>query len=218
MMNYVAFLLINYFVDGPLKNPEGGYPITSLVPFAGRFPILIPATRLHLGVLISILFVPLIYLVLTKTTLGYRIAVVGKSEKAALYCGINFPKTIFIAALISGGLAGLAGMNETIGINFFMATQYSPRYGWMGIIIAVISGLNPIVVGIASFLFAAMITGAETMQRVAGVPVPLIAVIQALLVFFVLGSKIILKRMEFGKTGEGYIRKIRDGLFRLRDK
>lgn len=196
MMNYVSFWLISYFVMGPLKNPASGYPLTSLVPLAARFPIIMPGTRLHLGFLISILFVPLIYLILTKTSLGYRIGVVGNSVKAARYGGINVPRTILIVALISGGLAGLAGMNEVIGINYFLTSSYSPGYGWNAIIIAVISGLNPITVGVASVLFSAMITGAETMQRVAGVPVPLIFVIQALLVFFILGSKLILKRME----------------------
>lgn len=194
MMNYVVFWLISFLVSGPFKNPESALPITPVLDMAARFPKIWPGTRLHLGFVISIVFVPIIYLLLSRFSLSYRIKAVGESVKAARYGGINVPRTLLITAIISGGLAGLAGMNETIGINHYLTHNFVPGFGWNAIIVALIGGLRPISVTIAAVLFSAMITGAETMQRVAAVPAPLINVIQALLVFFVLGSKYLVKK------------------------
>jgi len=196
MMNYIAFWMINFLVSGPFKDPASTFPKTPLLSLSARFPKILPGTRLHLGVVISILFVPIIHLLLSRTTLSYRVKAVGFREKVALYGGIDVPKTVLVTALISGGLAGLAGMNETIGINHYMTQSYSPGYGWHAIVIAILGGLRPINTAIVAILFAAMITGAENMQRIAGVPIPLITVIQALLMFFILGSKIVIERVK----------------------
>lgn len=196
MMNYVAYWIIAYLVSGPFKNPESALPITPVLALTARFPKILPGTRLHLGFMISIVFVPVVYFLLSRFSLSYRIKAIGESERAARYAGINVPKTLLITAIISGGLAGIAGMNETIGINHYLTQNFVPGYGWNAIMVALIGGLRPITVTIAAILFSAMITGAETMQRTAAVPAPLIAVIQALLVFFLLGSKFLVKKEE----------------------
>lgn len=194
MMNYVSFWLIAYLVSGPFKSPQSELPVTSILDVSARFIKIWPGTRLHLGFVITIVFVPLIYLLLYKFSLSYKIRAVGESEKAARYGGINVPRTLLITAIISGGLAGLAGMNETIGINHYLPQNFTPGFGWNAIIVALIGGLRPINVTIAAILFSAMITGAETMQRTAAVPSPLVSIIQALLVIFVLGSKFLIKK------------------------
>ncbi len=194
MMNYVAFWLIAYLVSGPFKSPLSELPVTSILVMSARFPKIWPGTRLHLGFVIAIVLVPIIYLLLSKFSFSYKIRAVGESEKSARYGGMNVPKTLLITALISGGLAGFAGMNETIGINHYLPQNFVPGIGWNAIIVALIGGLRPVNIAIAAILFSAMITGAETMQRTAAVPSPLVNIIQALLVIFVLGSKFLIKK------------------------
>ena len=178
LLNFIMFYIMMALVDGPWKDPLSGYPDSPDIRSAAEFPILLAGTRLHLGVLLAFLAVPLVWFVMRRTTLGFNIRAVGENATAARYAGINIPLVITATAMLSGALAGLAGVGEVGGIHFQVMAGLSPGYGYTGIVIATLALLNPLGVIPASFFFAVIITGAEAMSRATGVPVFLADVFQ----------------------------------------
>jgi simple sugar transport system permease protein len=130
-----------------------------------------------------------IYVLVERTSLGYKIKAVGYSPKAARYAGISIPQNILIVMFVSGGLAGLAGMGEVLGVHHLLMVDISPGYGYTAILVALLARLNPIATIASAFLFAGLLNGSVAMQRGAGVPSSLVQIIQALVVIFVLASE-----------------------------
>jgi simple sugar transport system permease protein len=178
LLNFIMFYTMMALVDGPWKDPLSGYPDSPDILREAEFPILLSATRLHLGVLLAFLAAPLVWFVMKRTTLGFNIRAVGENATAARYAGINIPLVITATAVLSGALAGLAGVGEVGGIHFQVMAGLSPGYGYTGIVIATLALLNPLAVLPAAFFFAVIITGAEAMSRATGVPVFLADVFQ----------------------------------------
>ncbi|THF57780.1 ABC transporter permease [Ollibium composti] len=178
LLNSVVFYILMALIEGPWKDPFSGYPISPPIEDSAGLPVLIEGTRLHLGVLVAVLAAPLVWLLISRTVLGFRIRVTGENPEAARYGGIDVQRVIVIAALLSGALAGLAGVGEVGGVHFQVMSDISPGYGYSGIVIAMLARLNPLgVVPVAIFL-AAVMTGAEAMSRATGVPAFLSDVIQ----------------------------------------
>jgi len=178
LLNSVVFYILMALIEGPWKDPFSGYPISPPIEDSAGLPVLIEGTRLHLGVLVAVLAAPLVWLLMSRTVLGFRIRVTGENPEAARYGGIDVQRVIVIAALLSGALAGLAGVGEVGGVHFQVMSDISPGYGYSGIVIAMLARLNPLgVVPVAIFL-AAVMTGAEAMSRATGVPAFLSDVIQ----------------------------------------
>ena len=194
MMNYIAIFLISYAVQHPLKDPQGYLPQSSLLSEAAILPGLIAKTRLHIGIVLAIFGAVLLHFIFRKTTLGYQMRVVGRNPQAAQYGGMNVGGIILISMVISGGFAGLAGMGEVAGVHHRLLENISPGYGYTAIVIALLSYLHPLAVIIVSILFAGLIVGADSMQRVAGLPAALTFVVQGLVVLCVLGSEYFVKR------------------------
>jgi ABC-type uncharacterized transport system permease subunit len=178
MLNFVIFYAMTALLDGPWKDPLSGYPDSPDIRPEAEFPVLIRATRLHLGVLLATLAAPAIWLLITRTTLGFRIRAVGANPRAAAHGGIPVGRTMLLAAAISGGLAGLAGAGEVGGLHYQVMAGLSPGYGYTGIVVAMLAALNPLGVLASALFFAAVATGAESMARQTGVPVFLGDVIQ----------------------------------------
>jgi simple sugar transport system permease protein len=193
MMNFIAILTVSHLVHRDMRDPTAWLPVSPLITPSARLPIILPGTRLHGGIIIGLACAVLIYLIIFKTTLGYKIRAVGLGSKAAYCSGISTSKSIMIAAFISGGLAGIAGMGEIAGVHYRLKEGISMGYGFTGILIALLGRLHPLGVILASILFSALVVGAESMQRTAGVPVFLTQVIQALIVLCVLGFEILFK-------------------------
>ncbi|QDC00445.1 ABC transporter permease [Mesorhizobium sp. 8] len=178
LLNSIVFYILMALIEGPWKDPFSGYPISPPIEDSAGLPVLIEGTRLHLGVLVAVLAAPLVWLLMSRTVLGFRIRVTGENPEAARYGGIDVQRVIVIAALLSGALAGLAGVGEVGGVHFQVMSDISPGYGYSGIVIAMLARLNPLgVVPVAIFL-AAVMTGAEAMSRATGVPAFLSDVIQ----------------------------------------
>jgi simple sugar transport system permease protein len=178
LLNSVVFYILMALIEGPWKDPFSGYPISPPIEDSAGLPVLIEGTRLHLGVLVAVLAAPLVWLLISRTVLGFRIRVTGENPEAARYGGIDVQRVIVVAALLSGALAGLAGVGEVGGVHFQVMSDISPGYGYSGIVIAMLARLNPLgVVPVAIFL-AAVMTGAEAMSRATGVPAFLSDVIQ----------------------------------------
>ncbi len=178
MLNFVMFYAMMALLDGPWKDPLSGYPDSPDIRMDAEFPILIERTRLHLGVALAIVCTVIVWVLMTRTTLGFAIRAVGENARAAAHAGISVNRVVFVTAVISGGLAGLAGVGEVAGMHYQVMASLSPGYGYTGIVIAMLARLNPLGVVPSALFFAAVATGAETMSRKTGVPVFLADIIQ----------------------------------------
>ncbi|MFQ5911893.1 MAG: ABC transporter permease [Nitrospinota bacterium] len=200
LLNYVAIYGTSYFIHGPMRTTEGPLPLTDIVPDSAVMPILVPDTRLHAGILIGVGLAFVVHLLLWRTSYGYEVRVVGANPDAAAYAGIPVARSILLAMVVSGGLAGMAGMVEVSAIHRRLLDGISPGYGFMGIVVALLGKLNPIATIFASLLFAGLLVGADSMQRAADIPVTMVYVIQGLVVLMVLGTDYFLQRRQRGRT------------------
>jgi simple sugar transport system permease protein len=156
---------------------------------------------LHLGALIAVVLAVLVYILLWRTTLGYRIRAVGQNKYASRYAGIKVNRYIIIALMLSGALAGLAGATQVYGVNFRLITDgstsgFTGRAGYNGIVAALFGSLHPLLTIPASVLFGGLLVGANTMQRVTQVPSTLITALNGLVVVFVVSSEIWRKKRQ----------------------
>jgi len=205
MMNAIAVQIMNYMLRGPMIDPEQAkaasqIPQTARLEVAYRLPRLAP-TRLHIGLLIAILLAVAVYILLWRTTLGYRIRAVGQNQAASKYGGIDVKKHIVLALLLSGAFAGLAGMMQVYGVNYRMITDgsstgFTGNAGFNGIVAALFGQLHPIITIPASILFGGLLVGANAMQRVVQVPSALITGLNGLVVVFVVSSEYFRKRNQ----------------------
>ncbi|HBY08964.1 MAG TPA: ABC transporter permease [Chloroflexi bacterium] len=197
MMNAIAVQLMNFLLRGPMIDPSQAQlaskiPQTARLLDAFRLPRWMP-TRLHLGFLIAVVLAFLVYILLWRTTLGYRIRAVGKNPDASRYAGINVKRQIVLALLLSGAFAGLAGAIQVYGVNYRMITDgsasgFTGSAGFNGIVAALFGQLHPLGTIPASILFGALLVGANKMQRVVQVPSALVIALNGLVVVFVVSS------------------------------
>jgi simple sugar transport system permease protein len=202
MLNYIAIAFAGWTVyaggsqgqrPGPLWDPNAG-PISQTPPVyeSARLPELIPPPlRIHAGVLIMLFTVVLMWWLIQKTTIGFELRTVGQNFKAAKYGGMRVNWNIVLAMLLAGGLAGLAGAIETLGVNHKFAPEFGGGVGFDGITVALLGQTNPFGVMIAGFLFGALDAGAARMQFVSGVAADIIQVIQALVLAFVAAPSLV---------------------------
>ena len=147
---------------------------------------LMPRSRLHLGFLIAVVVLLIVWFVFRHTALGMRMRAVGLGRSAARFAGIDVNRTMLTAALVSGGIAGLAGVSEVAGIHYHLIDAISPGYGYSGIIVATLGGLNPFGAWLAALFIGLIDTGAQTVSRALGVPVYLGDMVQATLLLVTL--------------------------------
>jgi simple sugar transport system permease protein len=205
MMNAIAVQIMNGLLRGPMIDPAQAelaskIPQTAPLDLAFRLPRWVP-TRLHLGALIAVILAFLVYILLWRTTLGYRIRAVGQNPDAARYGGIRVRRQIVIALLLSGAFAGLAGAIQVYGLNYRMitdgsATGFTGSAGFNGIVAALFGQLHPIGTIPASFFFGALLVGANKLQRVMQVPSAFIIGLNGLVVVFVVSSEIWRRRRQ----------------------
>lgn len=186
MLNYVAVLWVNYLVYGPWKDPAGhNFPFSPRFTDSATFPR-IGEGQLHAGIAVPIIGAIVLLFVLARTRWGYELRVVGENAEAARYAGINVRSTMLSAMLVSGGMAGLAGMVQVSGIIHLLNGQLSTNYGYTAIIVAWLARLHPIAVLVVSVLFGALVNGGFAVSQV-GIPQALGAVLQGMILFFALG-------------------------------
>lgn len=192
MMNYIAFRLSEYLLRGPLKDPLGGSPISAKIQDSAKlFRFFDQPIRFHLGFFIALLVAYLVYFLLFKTTWGYTLRTVGANPRAAKYAGMNIVSTTVLAMFLSGGLAGLAGANEVMGVNHNLAVAFSSGYGFDAIALALLGKSHPLGVVLSAILFGFLRNGAIQMQLTAGVPIDIISVLQAFILAFIAAPAII---------------------------
>lgn len=207
MTVYIASELVNYLVYGPWKGAEEwGFPYSSKFPLAAQLPRL-GNTRIHYPtLLIALALAALAYILLMRTKLGYEIRVTGSNPDAARYAGMNYFKTVMLVMLISGGLAGLAGVGEVAGIHHRLRYPQgiSPGYGFTAIIVAWLGRLNPLAIIFTSLLFGGLLVGGDALQVALGLPVATINIFNGVILFFVLGGELLTRyKITLIKTPTG---------------
>ncbi len=191
MLNYIAINLIGLAVRTFLMDPAGSVPQSAKIDESALLMQILPPTRLHVGFIIALLAVVIVWYLLEKTTLGYEIKVVGFNKRAAACNGISVMKNIVISAFLSGGLAGLAGVVEVLAIQKKLLEGISSNCGYTAVLIALMAGNHPVGVVVASIAMAAMQVGANTMQRQLGVPSAIVDILVGLVVLLILAKGLI---------------------------
>ena len=202
MLNYIALQWIQYWVFGPWS--EGGFQQTKPFPKEAWLPRLtdfasaVPAfsgLTVHLGLVFGVVAAGLVWLILERSRLGFEIRVTGDSPRAARYAGVRISRTIVVVLVISGALAGLAGMSEVNGVVHRLQDRISPGYGYTAIIIAYLARFGPFRVIVASILFGALILAGREIQP-SGVP----AMIQGIILFCLIVTEVLVRyRLVIGR-------------------
>ncbi len=188
LLNYVAMNIADYFLFGSWKGPDN-FPYTVEFPIQARLPK-IGFGRLHLGIVIALLLVVVIYVIINYTKTGYKLRLTGSSLKAAKYAGIDIKKMMFAVFLFSGALAGLAGVIQVTGIEYKLHQHISSGYGYTGIIVAWLARSNPFVIVIFALFLSVLLKGADSLQIAMHLPAAVGTVTQALILFAILGSEL----------------------------
>ncbi len=191
MMNYIAFRFFDWAFTGPLRRPGGDAPVTAEIYPSAYLPQLFEGYRFHWGFFLALAVAFGVWWLLFKTTLGFEIRTVGANPNAARYGGIKITRITVLTMAISGGLAGLAGSNEVLGLNHFLAGGFSAGYGFDAIALALLGKSHPLGVVLASLLFGTLRNGATRMQSVASIPIDIISVVQALVIVFIAAPAIV---------------------------
>ena len=189
MLNFVAGFLVSWLVRGPLQEPSRIYPQTPTLDAAARLPRLLEGSRLHAGVLLALAAALVLWVVLTRTAVGFRLRAVGANPRAAASAGLVRVERVAAGAFLgSGALAGLAGGVELTGVTFALYENLSPGYGFTAIAVALLARLHPLGVVATGVMFGALQAGAAAMQRDAGVPSVVVAVVEATVILMVLAA------------------------------
>jgi general nucleoside transport system permease protein len=171
LLNFVVILFVSYLLEGPLKDPMGlGWPQSQKVIAAAQLPKLVQGKRLHLGFVIAIAAALFVWFINARTTHGYEMKAVGYNPQAARFAGMPVDLVMIKTALLSGGLAGLAGFSEVSGLKGNLTLDLSPGFGYSGIVVAMLALLHPLGVVLAAIFIAGVFVGADAMSRSAGVP------------------------------------------------
>ncbi len=198
MFNYIAQYLISYLILGPFKGP-GESPATATIDETAQLPDLLPKPYvLNLGFVLALVAVVAVYIILNRTSLGYEMRAVGFNPNASRTNGINVNRNMFLALLISGALAGLAGGIEVTGSLDKIVNNFSANYGFNGIPVALMAHNNPFAIIFSALLIGAMRSGSAMMQSSAGISKNMVDVIQGLIIVFLCAEHVIryyIKRM-----------------------
>ncbi|MBE2274779.1 MAG: ABC transporter permease [Rhodobacteraceae bacterium] len=190
MMNYVAIFLVQYLVSGPMR-ASGSLPQTDRFPTESWLATIIPGTRAHAGILIAVGAAFLVWLLISRMRVGFELVVTGLSPLAARYSGIDVGRRYLLAAVGAGGLGALAGLVEVLGTQHRLMDGLSGGLGFIGIVVALLAKLNPLLIVPVALLYAALSVGADALQRSTGVPSSIIFILQSLIVLFVMASDFI---------------------------
>jgi general nucleoside transport system permease protein len=171
LLNFVMLLFVSYLLEGPMKDPMGmGWPKSSPLLPEARLPRIVEGLRLHWGFLLALLAALAVWVIQTRTTLGYEIRATGQNPRAARFAGVPVNAVLVKTALLSGGLAALAGFSEVAGLKGHLSLDLSPGFGYTGIIVAMLALLHPLAVIPSALFVAGIFVGSDSMSRAAGVP------------------------------------------------
>jgi simple sugar transport system permease protein len=194
MLNYIAAQLYTFFLRGPMIDPEelvsgSGTPQSMRLPEAAWLPRLVPGMRVHAGLILALVLAALVWLLLWRTSFGFRLRAAGAGPKAARYAGIQVERSLVLAMLLAGGFAGLAGAVEVCGLHHRAIEGISSGYGFAGIVVALFGGLHPAAIVPAAGFFGQLLVGADMTQRSEGVPANMVLVLQGVIILAIVSAK-----------------------------
>ncbi|MCC6070258.1 ABC transporter permease [Massilia sp. GCM10020059] len=200
MLVYIAQLLLSYLVHGPLMDPEGfNFPQSKMLSDGLLLPVLLPETRLHLGLVLALAAAAAGWLYLSRSISGFRLQVGGMAPMAARYAGFSSRGALWTSMLVCGALAGLAGVAEVAGPLGQLTPSVSPGYGFAAIIVAFVGRLHPVGVVFASVIMAMFYIGGELAQSRLGMPSAITGVFQGILLFALLACDVLIHyKLRFG--------------------
>ena len=170
LLNFIIIIFLQMLLEGPLQDPMGlGWPQSAPILDQGMFPPLIERMRVHSGLILAVVLAVIAHFMIKHSVWGFKLRAVGENSSAAKHAGININRSLFGVALLSGGLAGLAGVSEVAGLKGYLTADLSPGFGYAGIVVAMLAGLSPIGVLIASVFIASVFVGADSMSRAMGI-------------------------------------------------
>jgi len=194
MLNYVAIQLLFYLMRGPWMDPEGfNFPQTAMFSADQTLPMVVPGTLIHLGVPIAAALALTAWFLMVRSVTGFQIRVVGLAPNAARYGGFRQSATVWLAMLVGGGMAGLAGILEAAGPFGQMVPQFPTGYGYTAIIVAFLGRLNPLGILLAALVLALTYVGGESAQTTIGLPSAATGVFQAMMLFFLLAADMLVR-------------------------
>ncbi|MCC6147492.1 MAG: ABC transporter permease [Anaerolineaceae bacterium] len=192
MMNYIAFRLSDWLLTGPMKRPDSFSPVSPMIEQSAMLPRFFDdPIRFHLGFFVALGVAWLVWWFMFKTTWGFELRTVGANPFASRYAGMNVARNTILAMTLAGALAGLAGANEVLGVNHYLAMAFSSGYGFDSIALALLGNSHPLGVVLASLLFGTLRNGATPMQVSLGIPNDIIMVLQAIILMFIAAPAII---------------------------
>lgn len=171
LFNFVMALFVSYLLEGPMKDPMGmGWPKSAALIKEARLPRIVEGLRLHWGFALALIAAGAVWIIQTRTTLGFEMRAVGQNIRAARFAGMPVNRVLVKTALLSGGLAALAGWSEVAGLKGHLSLDLSPGFGYTGIIVAMLALLHPLGVVVSALFVAGIFVGSDAMSRAAGVP------------------------------------------------
>ena len=195
MLNYVCLYMANYIIRVKIGDTSLGIMTSKKFQATAKLPVIIPGSRIHLGLVFALILVIVCFLLMYRSKLGYAIRMTGKNSAFARYVGTSVSGTILISQLLGGAIAGLGGATEMLGIYSRFQYQGQPGYGFDGLIIAILAGYNPALVPVAALFLAYINTGADIMNRMSDVPSEIVSIMQTIIVVLVV-AKMFLNNMK----------------------
>lgn len=201
MMNYVALFVLLYLVNGPWRDSEGmNFPQTVMFSESATLPMILEGTRVNASIFMIAGAVLLFWLFMRKSMTAFKLEVSGQAPLAAKYAGFSSSRAIWLSLVISGMMAGIAGICEVAGPIGQLNPSLSPGYGYAAIIVAYLGRLNPIGIVLSGSFMALIYLGGEMAQMQLQLPVAITGIFQGLLLFFLLGSDALIEnRYRFAK-------------------
>ena len=185
MINFIMLLFVSYLLEGPMKDPAGmGWPKSVSLIKEARLPRIVEGLRLHWGFALALIAAFGVWVIQTRTTLGFEIRAAGQNPVAARFAGMPVNSVLLKTALLSGGLAALAGFSEVAGLKGHLSLDLSPGFGYTGIIVAMLALLHPLGVVVSALFVAGIFVGSDSMSRAAGVPTYIADMLLALALLF----------------------------------
>ncbi len=194
MLNYVATQFYLFCIRVPLLDPQEktGTPMSARLPESATLHKFVRGASLHQGIILALVLAALIYILLFKTTWGYKMRAAGASARAAKYGGINVSKYLIIAMVISGACAGMAGSVELMGVQGRAMSGITSGYGFSGIVVALFGGLHPILIIPAAFCFGILLYSQVNLQILTAVPPNLVQTLQGAIILIIVSVQMVI--------------------------